>query len=378
MSRGVAQRFVALDGLRGLAAAVVLFHHCLLTSSLLAEPYRGEAGEKIGDLPSWVEWVTYSPLHIAWAGREAVFIFFVLSGFVLTLPFLKERRPSWLSYYPRRLLRLYLPVWVAVIFTLGTFVVVDHAIRPELSWWTVGHSAPFDIGRVTKELTLVTGIGGYNSPLWSLRWEIIFSLALPAYLWFAARTGRAWWAAAVALMLLSGYGASLDVESLQMLPMFGVGVLMAMHLRELTDGARRLPSFAWAALVVLAVLALTFSWWAVSGWLGGTVAVFGAAVAVFLFMGNGAAAAFASTRVVQWLGARSFSLYLIHVPIVVSVAMALGTDNALLVIPVAVPIALVGADLFFRLIERPSHRLSQAAGHIARRQTDDVREGAAD
>jgi peptidoglycan/LPS O-acetylase OafA/YrhL len=41
-------------------------------------------------------------------------VFFVLSGFVLTLPFLSGR-PIWPAYYARRLIRLFLPVWASIL-----------------------------------------------------------------------------------------------------------------------------------------------------------------------------------------------------------------------------------------------------------------------
>ena len=86
-SRG---RIASLDGLRGLAAATVLFTHVLL-AGIAFHAYDAR------DAP-------------VWAGNVAVGVFFVLSGFVLTLPSTR-RAENWVAYYPARLLRLYLPVW---------------------------------------------------------------------------------------------------------------------------------------------------------------------------------------------------------------------------------------------------------------------------
>lgn len=46
-----------------------------------------------------------SPLHALWEGKGAVYIFFVLSGIVLTLPAVKARQAgntdySWRAFYP--------------------------------------------------------------------------------------------------------------------------------------------------------------------------------------------------------------------------------------------------------------------------------------
>jgi peptidoglycan/LPS O-acetylase OafA/YrhL len=75
-------RIGALDGLRGVAAGVVLVHHALMSDPGLATAYtRPEAGES-----GWRSVLLYSPLHVLWGGTQAVFVFFVLSGYVLALP----------------------------------------------------------------------------------------------------------------------------------------------------------------------------------------------------------------------------------------------------------------------------------------------------
>ena len=78
-----AVRLIELDGLRGLAAVVVLIHHALETVPALAE-----VGARPGTVPTGTfnRILTQSPLHLLWAGHEAVLIFFVLSGVALTSP----------------------------------------------------------------------------------------------------------------------------------------------------------------------------------------------------------------------------------------------------------------------------------------------------
>ena len=65
----------------------------------------------------------------------------------------------------------------------------------------------------------------------------------------------------------------------------------------------------------------------------------------------------------KWLGSRSFSLYLVHEPVVVSVATTLGTSNPIAVLLISLPLALAVAEGFFRLVESASPRLAIKVGN---------------
>ena len=75
---------------------------------------------------------------------------------------------------------------------------------------------------------------------------------------------------------------------------------------------------------------------------------------------------FLSTRVMQWVGLVSFSLYLVHEPVLISSAVFFGDDNLLLAAVVGVTVSLILAVAFYRWIEVPSHKLSRTVGALAR------------
>lgn len=79
------QRFEELDSLRGIAAMSVLVFHCLISFPLF---YNANYSQQFSN--KLVEFFTSTPLKLLWSGNEPVLLFFVLSGFVLALPFLKE------------------------------------------------------------------------------------------------------------------------------------------------------------------------------------------------------------------------------------------------------------------------------------------------
>lgn len=75
-----------------------------------------------------------------------------------------------------------------------------------------------------------------------------------------------------------------------------------------------------------------------------------------------------STRIVQWLGRISFSLYLVHVPILMTFNAFLGPKLWWLSAVCTVVVALGVAELFARFIEQPAHRLSQRTGRAFSRR----------
>lgn len=104
--------------------------------------------------------------------------FFILSGFVLTLPLLRAAQPNWGAYYPKRIVRIYLPVWASIVFALLMAWALPRAASGGFSSWLNLHDEP---PNVLSDVVLLGGAGQLNSPLWSLQWEMTFSLLLPLY-----------------------------------------------------------------------------------------------------------------------------------------------------------------------------------------------------
>ena len=345
-------RISQLDGLRGVAAFVVVVHHSLLVAPELARAY----GVGRSDLTGWSWWLTHTPLHLLWDGPAAVFLFFVLSGFVLTLPFLGSRAPRWRDYYPRRLARLYLPVWGAVAFAVILVLLVPRVSRPAQSWWVNLHAFHLGWSAIATDAALVFGNTALNTPLWSLQWEVIFSLLLPLYLLVAVWLRRWWWLLLGLIFLTVQLRANAYAFYL---PMFGIGAVMAVRRDVLDPIAGWLPRWAWPGLMLVSLLLINAKWYPVRIPGETLLTLAGVALMVFIFFGWGAMKRLGDARVVQWLGKRSFSLYLVHEPIVVSVAMATATTNPLLVLAISAPVSLLVAAAFYRVVEYPAHLLSK-------------------
>lgn len=122
------RRVRSLDGLRGVAALAVVVSHIQLADDHI---------------------VRYSPSMFAvWAGRDAVTVFFVLSGVVLALAMMG--RGDWGGYYLSRFVRLYLPAWGAIVFGALLHVAVGWHLTGGV--WLDSH-----VGQVTPMMGVVTG-----------------------------------------------------------------------------------------------------------------------------------------------------------------------------------------------------------------------------
>ena len=365
-------RIDALDGLRGAAALAVVLSHVLLATSapfadaVVARPERGSHTIAQSAL-------LYTPLHLLWGGHEAVLVFFVLSGFVLALPLARGVPWKLASYYPRRLLRLYLPVWGAFLLTAALHRSISQESVVGGTWWLDAHAASMTSSGTAHDLTLVWGPGGwaYNSVLWSLRWEVIYSILLPLVLVAALATRRMTSLGAVLCFVVLLVARN---DAARYLPIFVLGSLMAFERERLAVLGRHAAGRT--ALLVTALLGLTFSaWFRADDWLssrlagvvdnhvGPTIVVFGACATVLVPITVPAIGRVLVTRPAHWAGSRSYSLYLVHEPIVVATAFLLGgRAPTLVLLAIAVPIALLVTEGFHRIVERPAVRVARAVG----------------
>ncbi|MFT4110586.1 acyltransferase family protein [Propionicimonas sp.] len=357
-------RIRALDGLRGLAALVVLLHHTLLIFPALAYPYVVEADASATTDPwSWA--LLYTPVHILWEGQSAVYLFFVLSGIVLTLPVLSRGDAfDWRAYFPQRLLRLYLPVWGAVLLGVLVLVLVPRSAAMS-SLWLQSRAVSPDPWAIVLDATLLVAPGGVVSPLWSLQWEILFSLLLPLYVLAAVRLRRAAPLLVVFALAMVVIGHQIGIGAVRLLPMFLLGVVVATRgsglARRSVGGAPGVLLVVGGGLLLLAPWLLRPVGLAPTGWVD-ALSVLGALMLVCSALVVAWLKRLLSTRLVQWLGAISFSLYLVHEPVVISLAFLLGDQRLWLAAPLGIGASIALAVIFRRLIEVPSHRLARWVG----------------
>ncbi len=163
------ERLHGLDGIRGLAALFVVFHHCWLLSF---PGYPSNTG------PWWLGWLVY--------GHFAVVIFIVLSGFSLSIAPARSRWQlrSVREFARRRAWRILPPYWAALAFSLA------------VAWWIVAQPGTDEpTGKsVAVYGFLVQDLFGSPSPngaFWSIAIEAQLYLLFPLLLLVRRRWGAA-------------------------------------------------------------------------------------------------------------------------------------------------------------------------------------------
>jgi peptidoglycan/LPS O-acetylase OafA/YrhL len=366
-------RLPALDGLRGVASLVVVFHHLYL---IAIPTLISQGGTTVGSA-YW--WISETPIKLATAGTEAVMVFFILSGLVVALPALRSSGYSWRSFYASRAVRLYLPVWGALLVAACAVWFIprstDHVTGD--SWLATTNARSVPIGYLLSQASLTRVAYGADNALWSLRWELVFSALLPLYVLVARRLRRVAVPTAIACVMASTAGSLAHIPALQYLPVFFVGTVLAPRLHELRDYARRRlsgpnPRMLAAAFVTASAALLIAGW--LTRRLASPTSFIGVALQQLSVLGGVGLVIAAITidgprkllefSATQWLGKVSFSLYLVHVPVLATIAYLFGDGAWWLIGIVGVPGSLLVAWAFNAGVERPAHRLARLVGRF--------------
>ena len=314
-----------LDGLRGLAASVVVL--CHFTWALFPFGTMGGAAPLHG---GWERVLLYPPMGLLVAGHFAVCLFFLLSGYVLSLPFLMNGA-GWKELVVatvKRPFRLIGIVFVTSVLSLllwrmGLYHNHKVAKISGSSWFDFcWSSAPpggsdFVSRFISSTFDLATAC---NPPLWTIKRELLGSFIVYGIL-LTGRTRLLRWGI---LLGITWWFAGNFFQC------FVIGVMIS-ELHGWWGSTRplaRLPLWLSAALIVVTVIcgsypkyAMTYSadaassYWFLSPrlpWLGGGWSMVGAIALFILVLHSPIAQRLLTRRPVLFLGKVSYSLYGVH------------------------------------------------------------------
>ena len=373
-------RLLALEGLRGVAALVVVLFHSLLI--FYPAFYYGMNPAFALLRNSKVDGFLYgNPLSVFLSGTFAVAIFFVLSGFVLTIGFFQTNDQAILrKLAAKRYIRLMLPalasivlVWFLLSLGLGAHKGQVAAISGSTWLANIWPLSPNLGNALMQGLRSIFSSGDvtYNPVLWTMQYELIgsFLVFLIAIIFKEARfrwviygliilgTIQTWYAAfMIGLVLADLYSSktfpfSRPSKALMVFILF-VGLFLGGYpYIEVGGTVYQTMHIGWMSDVENQTVYLTL----------------GAALLLIATLTLPPVTRAFSSRPISTLGKYTFSVYLTHMPVIFIVTTSLflwlhtfmGFNAAAGVsIVMTFPIIALVAYMFERYIDAPSIRLS--------------------
>jgi peptidoglycan/LPS O-acetylase OafA/YrhL len=337
--RATHYRVEHLDGLRAVAALFVVVVHSLIESNKrLAQPDSGH-----------VHWYNFA--------FASVSVFIVLSGYCLMLPIVRGGVLDAKKFFKKRARRILPPYYAALGLSIAVIVARPATVAMSFFWQNATLS--LHTGVIVSHLLLVHNLSTHwallvNPSLWSIatEWQIYF--LFPFLLW-TERKGTAlmpllvaFAIAAIAIAAIGKVNKGVDPAQCQLLGLFAMGMLACRRSHE-KPVSRRMEAWAVFAAVLFLLAAYHLLWL----WQRPALLSIGAGVVAYLMLvacshEDSLVRRVLEMRFLTWIGGFSYSLYLIHDPILA--VIHLWTPYVSLV---GIPVAVALAYCFYRIFEKP-------------------------
>ena len=354
-------RFTELDSLRGLAAlTVVLYHFRMMWFSN-------------GSPPRWLKLA--NPIT---AGHEAVMLFFLLSGFVLSIPYLRGKGQPYPVYVLRRILRIYAPYLFALALAVAG-AAIWHGSLGFSSWADGTWLHPVNARLVLAHVLMIGNYdwSQYNTAFWSLVVEMRVSIVFPFLFLFVHRLSTRTALLTVAAVTVAGAlamskwpGPGAWFATIAYAAVFMWGILFATNLERVNAWYRGLGGAGRTLLALAAFILYTWRHLAILLHLNAgfdqCLIALGAAGYMILALNAPKVRAVLNAMPARFLGRISYSLYLVHSTVLFALAHSLGRQIDILdQFLIYLPASLLLAYLFCIGIEEPFLRMSRRVGKNA-------------
>jgi peptidoglycan/LPS O-acetylase OafA/YrhL len=343
-------RITSLDAVRGIAALLVVIAHC------------------IGTNPTRPPWSVAFPLSLLDAGDGAVIVFFALSGCVLFLSLEHQTRFSYRAYVIRRVFRIYPAFVVSILGSAALCALVQpHDVSGVSAWFNAHWQSPPTAAMIAGHLAMtdLSRLRQLDSVMWSLVHELRISFVFPLITLCVIRNWRLAIAAStlisVACVVFERHHPiswAFDlVGTLSYVFLFAAGAALAQHAHVVRHTLRRAPLWLQIVLWIVALRLVTVP---VEQYDMLATAV-GALMIIALAFGVPATDRLLSTNAFcLWLGRVSYSLYLVHFPILLSCVHLFHAQLPLpAIFVVTITLSLAVADVMNRLVEKPAISLGR-------------------
>jgi peptidoglycan/LPS O-acetylase OafA/YrhL len=380
------KRYHSLDAVRGVASLQVILAHSLVAIPSLVWLVFPDKMIEPAD-PKF--YLSNSPLHFFWCDSQAVKVFFVLSGFVLSLPYFEsgQSKPIYIKFFIKRIIRLLFPCLaiIAISLTFKYFLYRPGTVNAFGFWvrtvWT-DHPSATDFFKI---ICLNYNFDYIDRSLWTLPPEIKLSLILPFLIWAHKRLNLTFSILGLFVYIvlwhyLNKHGARdrwSDFPVLFYLTFFLLGSYMCKYRKAIVTFMDSLDSFLFYCVVIITILVYTadFSfWWLPSKILhlihlcSDYIAALAAVLMIILALSR-RGEIFFKTKLFLFLGKISFSIYLIHAVVITAMAYLLnGVLDPIYAVGIAFLLSFPLAAIFYKYIEVPSLNFANAVSRAAQKK----------
>lgn len=360
-------RFEQIDSLRGLAASSVVLNHLCLASTIPL-------------LTTLSTGYSYSPFFILINGRGAVVLFFILSGFVLSLPFLKGRQAQYNVYLTKRIFRIYIPYLASTILVfILYYLLYKEGLKDVGEWVSTLWGSRLSAGLLLDHFLM---LGNYdtralNTVIWSLIHEMRISIIFPILGFILIKYN--WKVILGICIVLSSVSGLNDIfnfetsygyhtsfsETVHFSSMFLIGGLLAKYHKSLLEIYNKLSRMVKIGLLLVAFLGYTyygiaqliFKKLSIPGY--GQIGDYSIALAVTLIiitaLGSRKVRNILEIKPIKFLGKISYSLYLFHLIVILSLIYWLqGIMSTDIILLISVPVSIGVATVAYHYIELPA------------------------
>jgi peptidoglycan/LPS O-acetylase OafA/YrhL len=366
-------RYNYVEGIRALACLTVVLNHAV------AEAYPVLYHVDIPPMLSFLNlWFAF--------GHHAVTAFIVVSGFCLGLPLAAgdfSKPVAFGQFMARRIARIVPPYYAALVMSLlvcYTMFKFPSGMHFDFS----AHPRPSDIAAHVLLIQNVFGTGQINYSLWSIATELHIYMLFPFLV--AMLRKRNGWMAVVAIAV-AAYGVSylvmdtrLDRAAVHFVGAFICGIAASWVTRSEHPVAKRLRTFSGWPLVALGGLAGIVFWTrslpysqyqAFQMAQDAVVMIAITALLIACTKVKSPLRLLLEAKPLVWIGERSYSLYLLHVPIqaallkvAISTLDLTHTERLVFLLTFGLGILLGMTWVFHRVVEIPAMNLSRRVSQL--------------
>ena len=367
------KRYLELDSLRGLAALFVLFSHCFRVF-----PAFDTSSISITNQSYVTSALLHTPLRLFIGGHESVLLFFILSGFVLSLPYYRNQTVNYKTYLIKRSCRIYVPYIISISIAIIAFLSFSEKGIPKYSeWFNKIWTYDFSYMSIVNHLSFLGyyNANHYNTAIWSLVHEMRISIIFPLLMYFIFKFNfkknfvLMITFSCVSFILLKLFQPTYNTNiilTIHYISMFMLGAILARYIENLITFYTKMTKTNKLIISLIALICYTYQGLFphlsfIHNFIMNEYAVaLGSSLIIIIALSSKSFSRFLNLKPILFLGKISYSLYLYHATLLFSFIYIFNDILPIsTILCMTVISSLLISSVLYYLVEEPSINLGR-------------------